>query len=61
MQVAKIKLPQNYTRILSEDKTEVIYLNLTTHEDSKNHPSLNIIKTLFYETLANNKAVYTFV
>jgi hypothetical protein len=25
------------------------------------HPSLNIIKTLFYETLANNRAVYTFV
>ncbi len=25
------------------------------------HPSTNIIKIFFYETLSNNKAIYTFV
>lgn len=59
--ITKLKLPQNYTRYLSPNKDEVVYFNEVTHEESIEHPSINILKILFYETLANNKAIYTFV
>lgn len=31
IQIAKLKLPSNYSRFLTEDKEHVVYLNTHTH------------------------------
>jgi hypothetical protein len=61
IKVAKLKLPQIYTRYLNSAKDEVIYFNEVNHEETTEHPSNNTLKIFFYETLANNKAIYTFM
>ena len=61
IKVAKLKLPQQYTRYLNAAKDEVIYFNEVTHEETTEHPSPNILKIFFYETISNNKAIYTFM
>jgi hypothetical protein len=61
IKIAKLKLPQGYTRYLNATKDEIIYFNEVTHEESMEHPSSSILKIFFYETISNNKAIYTFV
>lgn len=59
-QTRLMRMPEDWTRQLTNNGAQLTYVNLKTGEQSLEHPNLNLFKIFYYERMANDNAVHTF-